>query len=210
MRQRCARYSPWLLVCLLLSACASLDPGPASSLEWREHQQHLATLEGWELQGRLNIRGDNESNTVNIVWRQAASSFDISLSGALGSGAVRISGTPELVILQKAGEDPIFSESLENVSADFLGYEFPASDLYYWIRGLPAPSKPMDLLLNPQQQLEHLEQSDWQLRYDRYRQANGFYLPHQIVLEQAPYRLTFLVNRWRLEQSEAPGLTAAP
>jgi outer membrane lipoprotein LolB len=205
-----SRYFSLTFVVLLLNACASLDRDAGPTVEWLEHQLQMAQLQQWELQGRLNIRSESESNTINIVWRQADNAFDISLSGALGSGAVRISGTPDLVILQRAGEDPVFSQSLDSISSDFLGYEFPASDLYYWIRGVPAPTRYGDLRLNSQQQLAGLQQSDWQLQYDRYRANNGLFLPHQIVLEQKPYRLTFLVNRWRLDQQTAPGITASP
>jgi hypothetical protein len=43
----------------------------------------------------------------------------------------------------------------------------------------------------------------WELQYDRFEDIAGRILPGRIRLEQAPYRLTFLVSDWKLDAGDA-------
>ena len=64
------------------------------------------------LQGRLNIRQANNSDTVSINWQQMAQGFEINLSGALGLGATMISGNQDSIILQQGNENSIEAANL--------------------------------------------------------------------------------------------------
>ena len=166
-----------------------------------EHFQLLAQMENWSLRGRLNIRSGESSDTININWQQAQDEFEINLSGTLGLGAVRISGKPGRVVIEKAGEAPIIASTLQEISSDILGYAFPASSLLYWIKGIPAPGSKADISRNAEGFVATLSQLDrqgtrWELQYDRYQNINHHILPGRIRLEQSPYRLTFVVNSW--------------
>lgn len=161
----------------------------------------LARLDIWSLRGRLNIRSNSSSDTVNINWQQKNSAYEINLSGTLGLGAVQISGNESGVTIEKAGQETIFAGSLKEVSGDILGYSFPADALLYWIRGLPAPGSAPEITLNAEGLMATLSQPDstgrrWELQYDRYQDNNGSILPGRIRLEQTPYRLTFIINDW--------------
>ncbi|MDT8398019.1 MAG: lipoprotein insertase outer membrane protein LolB [Pseudomonadales bacterium] len=193
-----------LLLMAFLSACATQATTPVSGLSWQQHQRALLALESWDLQGRLNIRSSSESSTVTINWAQTADDYVISLSGAFGAGAVKISGNPQGATLEKAGEETVYADSLENIAALYLAYEFPAKQLYYWIRGLPAPETGGKTTLSPEQRLASLRQDGWELSYDRYQATAGYFLPGRIRLDHTPYRLTFLINTWRLPQAD-PG-----
>lgn len=160
-------------------------------------------MPGWTLQGRLNIRNSNDSDTININWQQDGADFEISLSGTLGLGAVRLSGGRAGVLIERAGEAPQTAASLEAVGTDTLGYAFPAEQLLFWIRGLSAPGGRAEITRNPEGLVATLSQPGgdgrrWELQYDRYRDIDGHILPGRIRLEQSPWRLTFVVSDWIL------------
>lgn len=174
-----------------------------------DHQQKLQQLEQWSLRGRLNIRSNNNSETININWQQDSANFDINLSGTLGLGGVRLSGDESSVLIEKAGEDPLNADSLEAISTEILGYAFPASELLYWIRGLPAPGRTPVITYNNEGLVDTLSQVDsrgrrWALRYDRYQETDGLTLPGRLRLDQEPYRLTFLVSDWDIPDPVSP------
>lgn len=201
IRRACRRHIFLaLLVLISLPACTTVQVPVFTPAEgWQQHQSAIQTIESWHLQGRLAIRTAQESNTVSINWWQDNQNFEITLSGLLGLGAVNISGNNRIVILEKAGEEPVLAASLEDIGQDYLGYEFPASELYYWIRGIPDPSANNQILVNADQRLASLSQNDWQMEYDRYQEVSLFVLPGRIRLEHGPYRLTFLINSWEID-----------
>jgi outer membrane lipoprotein LolB len=164
-------------------------------------------MEHWSLRGRLNIRSNNESDTINLNWQQDAGAFDITLSGTLGLGAVRITGDATGVVVEKAGEAPLQADSLETISTDILGYAFPAAELLYWIRGLPAPGSRADITYNREGLVATLSQPDaqgrrWEMQYDNYQETAGHFLPGRLRLEQTPYRLTFLISAWDIPSGD--------
>ena len=162
-------------------------------------------MDAWSLRGRLNIRTGDASDTININWQQAGDAYDINLSGTLGLGAARINGNDKGVTIAKAGEEPLSADSLDAITADMLGYAFPARELLFWIRGLPAPGSQANTTRNPEglvatlSQLDHLGRR-WQLQYDRYEDNHGYVLPGRIRLEQTPYRLTFVISNWDIPE----------
>jgi len=168
-----------------------------------DNQQPRPMLEEWNLRGRLNIRSDNQSDTININWLQQAETYDINLSGTLGLGAVRLSGGPGGVLIEKSGNEPVRASSLEAITAEMLGYAFPASELLYWVRGIPAPGRQARVERNTEGLIDSLVQDDasgleWTLEYDRFELVEGHPVPGRIRLEQSPFRLTLLINNWEL------------
>jgi outer membrane lipoprotein LolB len=192
---------PALALILLLSACASQFE--ALNPDWERHHRTVAALSDWGLSGRLNVRQENQSDTVQINWDQQGSGFDLVLSGSFGLGAVHVSGSPSQVTVAKAGEDSVTLPSLAALTREYFGYDFPAAQLQYWVRGIPAPGLPATTTLDQNQLLGTLTQLDengqqWTLGYDRYQQSGSLPLPGRIRVERPGLRLTFLINSWQL------------
>ncbi len=191
---------------MLLAACQS--NAVLQLRNWENHRFLVENQSSWTLQGRLNIREQNNSNTVAIHWQQFENSFEINLNGTLGLAATTISGNSKGVSLQRANEETVWADSLRDFTRDFMAFEFPAEVLYYWIRGIPAPGSTADIELNEQELLQVLRQSDslgrlWQLKYDRYQSAEGLSLPGRIHMSQADYELTLLIQYWQLDAEDA-------
>lgn len=192
---------------LLLSACANLPQAPTNP-DWERHRQEIDALGDWTLSGRLNVRQEGQSDTVQINWNQQTHDFDLRLSGSLGLGAVRVYGNPGAVTVEKAGTDSVTLPSLAALTREYFGYEFPAAQLQYWVRGIPAPDLPARTTLDASQLLQTLNQRDaqgrqWELSYDRYQQSGTVFLPGRIRVQRAGLQLTFLVSDWQLPPDNA-------
>ncbi|MDG2174609.1 MAG: lipoprotein insertase outer membrane protein LolB [Gammaproteobacteria bacterium] len=186
------------MLALALISCTTI---PSNVAIPTNHQQLLLGLDNWSLRGRLNIRSNNGSETININWQQTQTDYDINLSGYLGLGAVHIIGGGNGVSIEKAGEAPRRALDLESITTEMLGYAFPASELLYWIRGVPAPNRDVVTTRNTDGLIATLSQQDangrnWELQYDRFRENESIFLPGRIRLEQAQYRLTFIISSW--------------
>lgn len=187
------------LMLTLLTACAQLDRAPVVAPEsWQSHRQQLESLEHWTLRGRLTVRDEQTSRSINLRWIQAGEHFDINLSGSLGIGSVRVHGDQQGLSIAQSGQEDRQVDSLEDLSEALLGYAFPADNLHYWVRGIMAPDSPWQGEWNEYALLATLQQSQWHIAFDRYQFVEGLNLPGRIELTSAPWQLTFRVSDWHL------------
>ncbi len=199
---RSARTTYLLIIFLLLGSCTTSNT--LIDQNWQSHQALVSNASSWTLQGRLNIRQANNSDTVSINWQQMVQHFEINLSGALGIGATTINGNQDSISLQQGNEPPIEAANLAELSRSYLGYEFPAEALQYWVRGIPSPDSPAIMEFNENQLLESLSQRDaqgnnWLLEYDRYQESGGLNLPSRIRMSHPNYLLTFIIQSWQIQ-----------
>lgn len=191
----------------MLAACAT-QPLVLDDPDWLLHQSSIDSLQNWELSGRLNVRQNDQSDTVNINWLQQDAAFDLRLnSSVLGLGAVHAFGLPTQVTVEKAGEEPVTLSGLGAVTQEYFGYDLPAEHLLYWVRGLPAPGLSGSNTFDANRMLATLRQVDetgleWNLVFDRYLQLEGgsgmVYLPGRIVIQREGLQLRFLINTWQV------------
>lgn len=197
------------LLALLLSGCAGLGPrealeGSGSATLWKQHRQETATVDGWQLSGKLGIRSAQETGSGTLFWLQRQDYFDIRLAGPLGRGASRLLGRPDAVTLEVAGQGRFTAESPEALLEAQLGWRLPVSNLLWWVRGLPAPGTRSRLTLNADSRLAHLEQDGWNVHYLGYLQQNGYTLPERIQLDGHDLQLTLVIKDWQPRQLGHP------
>ncbi|MCB1670329.1 MAG: lipoprotein insertase outer membrane protein LolB [Gammaproteobacteria bacterium] len=185
-----------LITGVLLAACQTAPPLEESTA-WQVRQADLLALTHWQLQGRVNARYQNESHTPRIRWEQDADHYTIRLWGTLNAGATRIEGRPGLVTLEQ-GNEVRTASSPEALIFEQLGYELPVSQLEYWIRGLPTPDQQHQLELGEFNELIHLQQSGWTVRYEDYRLFGDYSLPRRIEMSRTEnnIRLIFVGLDW--------------
>jgi outer membrane lipoprotein LolB len=196
-----------LLPCLafLLGGCATntgvTGPGNAG---FEAHRVAVLGFGDWQLEGRLNIRQQQQSDTVSIRWQQQGDTFEITLSSTmLGLGTTQVSGGNGKVLVEKAGEAPVTLPDLQALTRDYLAFDFPATNLLYWVRGLPAPDLPAATTFDDNDLLASLTQQDssgqhWQLTFDRYTSVDALVMPGRIRMSNEAVQLTFLVGEWQL------------
>lgn len=215
---------PWSLVAsivlaVLLSACASQPkPQPTESsdgsvsapqkpvpkapellTEWESYQEVLGTIEQWQVQGKLGVRIPNNSGSVYFNWQQRPNDFAIHLNGPLGQGATWIRGDAQQVSLSQAGKESVSANSPEELMASTMGWWLPVSQLYYWIRAIPAPDSDISKINhNSDGTLHSLEQDGWTLSYKGYQQTDSWHLPAKVIAQRDDTKLTFIIKSWRL------------
>ena len=190
-----------LALALMVSACNIAPPAQQNS-DWVRQRGQLQELESWQLQGRVNVRYDNESHTPSILWTQQDVEYRIRLWGTLNAGNTLIVGRPGYVTLENNG-DTLSATTPEDLILQQLGYELPVSYLNYWIKGLPAPDSPVDLSFNELNQLTAITQAGWDINFSDPRQYGPVTLPRRVELrrEKNDILLTFFRLNWTLEES---------
>ena len=185
MTARRLRRGLALSALLLLSACATRPPVPAADARavdretrlnrWAEHRQALDAWAQFQLEGRVAASG--QALSARLRWVQRADrQFDLWLSGPIGIGAVRLSGTPDRV--------------------EILGWSPPLTALPYWARGLPEPGVAVRFHLDAAGRITQLEQAGWTMTVVGYGDTTPA-LPTRIEWQRDAQTVTLISDRWQ-------------
>ena len=185
-----------LLIPLIITGCASLMPqGGAHTL-----QSQLDEIHSWQVRGKLSVVSPQDSVTGYLTWTQQHSEYDLFIAGPFGSGASRLSGDDQQASLTLPGWDnPQTAPSAERLMLQYMGWNFPVSDIRYWVKGQLSPG-----LKNNQNAVEYgddgllktLHQHGWQVSYSRYTNEGGYWLPGLIKIRGHDFRFTFAIKQW--------------
>ena len=184
-----------LTAAMLLSACASLLPsGGQDGL-----QSRLSGLERWQVRGKLSVVSPDDSVTGYLTWAQDQQQYDLFISGPFGSGASRLSGSRHHAELTLPGWDrPQQASSPELLMLQYMGWNFPVTDIRYWVKGQPSPGNEASAEYDEYGLLSRLQQHGWEIRYSRYQQQDGYWLPGLIKISGYNFRFTFSIKEWTL------------
>jgi len=191
------------LLCLttLFSGCSLLTPQPEqpvpSADSWPTHQQRQLAMNNWQMSGKIGIRLPSENHSANIHWQQLSEHYEIELTGPLGQGGAKIEGNGNGVIINVAGEEPVWAASPELLMDQALGWQFPVRELLYWVRGIPAPDSPFNQTLIDNR-LDSLRQNDWKIKYLRYNQQDNYTLPGKLVISRNDLHITIIAKQWKI------------
>jgi outer membrane lipoprotein LolB len=190
---------------LLLAGCAGLGPqesveGPGNAEDWKAHKAQISEIDGWQINGKIGIRAPQNSGSGTLFWLQRQDYFDIRLSGPLGRGATRLTGRPDAVALEVAGQGRFEAESPEALVESQLGWQLPVSNLLWWIRGLPAPDSRSRISVDSSGRLANLQQDGWDVQYVGYTEEDGYALPTRIKLAGRDLQITLVVKDWQPRQ----------
>ena len=211
----------WLVSALLTFILQGCSTAPTSlptlssdtPLNWQATIAQISSLDDWEFSGKIGIKIPDRIDSAAINrWSQQGDQFTIDLSSVLfGLGSTQIKGSPYQITITESGEDPITSYQPEQLIQQHIGWPLPITQLRFWIKGIPAPiARNTDQIkeqqFNDKGQLSLLKQSDWQIRFYKYKQtdtpnsplATRIDLPGKIVLQQHQVKITVIVNEWLL------------
>ncbi|MEO4047676.1 lipoprotein insertase outer membrane protein LolB [Pseudomonas sp. CAU 1711] len=189
----------------LLAGCAGLTSreaveGQGDAKLWQAHKGRIASLDAWQISGKVGIRAPKDSGSGTLFWLQRQGYYDIRLSGPLGRGAARLTGREGDVLLEVANQGRYQAASPEALLEEQLGWRLPVSHLFWWVRGLPAPDSQSRVTLDSDSQLARLEQDGWQLQYLSYVEQNGYRLPERIKLHGKDLDITLVIKDWQPRQ----------
>lgn len=179
---------------LILTGCAHRISVPVIDNP-QHYQQQLSQLTHWSLEGKVAVRHGNNADSAALQWQQTDEHFDLFISGPLGTGATRITGTPELLTLQDSEAVSTTTDDPGHLLEKHLGWELPLQKLPLWITGR---SDHDTARFNSDNTLAGFDEHDWQVEYQRYQTVEDWLLPEKIVLKHEDMQVTILIKRWEL------------
>jgi outer membrane lipoprotein LolB len=181
----------------MLAGCAT----PKSALlpdidDWDARTTVLAALDEWEFSGRIAVKTATDGFNGKLRWSQDKNEFEVTASGPLGAGAVRIEGDRHSVVL--TDKDGVTTE-LVNAELEFryrYGWTIPVTSLRYWALGIPDPSSEAETVFNDAGELESLSQRDWSVTFSRYADGGGQRMPKVLTAENSDTRVRLVIDYW--------------
>lgn len=188
-----------LILLAVFSGCAVVprEPGPAErEASWERRVEELAAHDSWDFTGRIAVKTADDAWSASLRWRQVGESYRVNLWGPLGRTLARLDGSPYGVTL-RTSDGTYYAQSPEHLLYSELGWQLPVSGMRHWVRGLPAPEDPIDVLqLDAIGRPERMEQSGWQLAFPEYERYSLDALPGRVLLSRDLVSIRLLAESW--------------
>lgn len=199
------------MLCLpvLFSACATTRNGTGidQSLQsatlreaYEARAEQLAGWSSWGFTARLSVDDGGEGGSGRLDWTSRPEQRALQFRGALGQGAWRLESNADGARLLLANGEQFSDRSVHELVRRETGWQVPVEALDYWVRGLPAPmagdgrSDEAQLLENGS--LSQLEQREWRITFDRYREVDGIPMPVRLEATNGVFRIKLAISRW--------------
>jgi outer membrane lipoprotein LolB len=196
-RSATIRLGAAALSAMLIAGCATPKSAPLPDItDWTARQSVLVGLDEWEFSGRIAVKTEDDGFNGKLRWAQDRDSFELTASGPLGAGAVRIESDGRSVTL--TDKDGVSTE-LEDAELDFryrYGWTIPVTSLRYWALGVPDPSGPADTVIDEKGHLTSLTQRDWSVTFSRYAEGGGQLMPKVLTAENDDTRVRLVIDYW--------------
>jgi len=192
-----ARYLAIALSLLAIAGCATQRGVDLPELsDWDTRTRTLAGIADWEFKGRIGVSAGSEGFNGKLRYSQNASNFRATVSGPLGFGTVRIHGGGRgVTVTDKDGEETILQDPEFDLRAIY-GWTIPVASLRFWALGIPDPSLPADTEFNEDGQLAALEQGNWLIKIDQYRDGGGQSMPRRLSAVSGDNKLRLVIDNW--------------
>ena len=184
----------------LLSAC-SLAPVKE---DLPGHAANPGDITHWQITGKIAYRSPEKNSSARLRWKQEHGQFNIGLSGPLGQGVVKISGTPQEALIEIAGQEDYYTSEPEHTLIEQIGIDIPLHALPHWILGIPAPHQVSLSQRDATGRNISIEQAGWNLEYSKYQLVNRFWLPGKISIRKRDKMLLLVINHWLVPNNSAP------
>lgn len=175
-----------------LAGCSLTPEKPALESYPLAAMQHLQQQKRWSLQGRLALVDEKDSVSVSVSWRHDGLQDDIELVGPLAQGRVKITVTPDQVIVDDGEQRNVYLGSADEVLSQQLGVDMPVSALKYWVLGVNDPDQ--DFIEQP----GGFYQAGWLVRYREMQVVEAETLPKKMTAEKDKARIKLIVDEWVL------------
>ena len=185
---------------VLLTACAPPKPAPElpqnTVVPVEKRKAETATISSWDIHGALSAKTKGKGFSATLNWLQSGpSAYQIRLVGPLGGGAVLINKKGSTITLQD-GAKKSTSTNADQLLMDKTGIRLPVSNLYYWVRGLPAPGSVQTEARDAYNHLSTLRQNGYTIHFTQYTSVKGIDLPSMIRLEGNGVMIKVVIKSW--------------
>ena len=192
----------WLAPCiLLLSACSSTphrtDESAGTKVNpIRESRLDKHMISSWDINGAIAAKNKSKAWSASMNWVQnGPNAFHIRLIGPLGSGSLLITKSGHTTTFQD-GDKTSSSTNAEELLLKQTGIQLPVNDLYFWVRGLPAPGKVQLQRHDQHNNLTQLNQAGYTIYFTQYISVKGIDVPRMIRLEGDGMMVKLIIKKW--------------
>jgi outer membrane lipoprotein LolB len=133
----------------------------------------------------------------SFTWEQLQDRYAINFYGPLNLGAVGIQGLPGRVTLVKP-TGSYSASTAEELMQRQLGWYLPVSNMYYWVRGIPAPGAKGQEQHDQYGHLTFLQQQGWTINFQAFQLGEQADLPRKIVMANQQLHVKLVINNWQL------------
>lgn len=194
------KHSIVFFIISFLFACASPPLSPSNDeqkpLAIAPNKKQLATVSSWTLTGAIAAKNKQHAWSAMVNWQQQGHQhYTIRLLGPLGGGSVLIEKKGKMITYQD-GSKQSSSTNAEELLLKQTGIRLPVPYLYYWVRGLAAPTAIQSVTYDSNHRLSALNQSGFSLLYQQYTTINQMSLPSKILLEGHGMKIKMVIKRW--------------
>ena len=195
-----------LVLCIicssLLTGCVNLTP-PAGDVSFNtqhktDRAQQLNNITRWTTRGAFSITTPKDAQIANYTWQLTdRTHYTIQISSSLNVYQLHITQSGDHVTLIKDQNKPLVANNPESLTQQALGYSLPISNLYYWIRGLPAPGTQQSTY-NQYGHLTQLKQDGWTISFLNFTHQDDVDLPQLIRLNGHNLAIKLVIKQWSL------------
>lgn len=197
----------FLACCMFIfftAGCATLSEPPVDQAAyhktpWKQRRMNLADLQNWWIQGAVSIQCRGKTDMATFNWKQLGDHYTITLYGPLNLGCISLQGCPGQVTLIKPMGSTFSASSAEQLMQRQLGWYLPVSNMYYWVRGLPAPGSSAKQIHDQYGHLVFLGQQGWMINFQAYQSQGNMDLPRKIILDNQALHVKLVISNWNLQ-----------
>jgi outer membrane lipoprotein LolB len=161
-------------------------------------QRQLNKIQQWQVRGKLSVVSPSDAVTGYLTWQQDKEDFDLFLSGPFGQGSSRLVGNNGQATLTLPNQKPVNAPSAEYLMARYLGWQFPVSDIRYWVKGQASPNSAFTEVRDSLGLLESLQQHGWHVQFSRYQRQGDTWLPGRVKMIGHNFKFIFAIKEWSI------------
>lgn len=173
------------MVVLVLTGCASVNTSK---------QMDTGQL-AFEINGRLGIRFQDQSEQAQLYWRHGDKGDWLSLEGPLGQTVATLSSNADKTVLITTDRTWEAADP-EALTEEALGWRLPLGGLSQWITGTPDTRRTYEWQTTGQPDQRTLRQDGWEIRYSTYFTDTPQHLPRKLELIRDELHLKLVVDQW--------------
>lgn len=184
---------------------SDIQPTDTSNSDASQSKKHSSRttaasskITSWEISGAIAARNKNKGWNASLNWLQRGSNqYQIRLSGPLGGGTMIISKQGGKITLRD-GAKTVSSSNASALLKQQTGVSLPVGNLYYWVRGVPAPGSVQGEKREQNGRISVLKQDGYTIQYLQYSMAGQTLLPSIIKLQGNGVFIKLVIKNWKL------------
>lgn len=96
------------------------------------------------------------------------------------------------------GPKTVTSSNADELLKQQTGVRLPVNNLFYWVRGIPAPGAVQSSQRDAANRLVLLRQAGYTIQYQGYSASSKTALPSRIVLQGNGVMIKLVIKRWKI------------